>query len=115
MGGIAVDNEGTIGRSEGFNQGAITSSGRCKVGNGFDHLILIGVIGRLESGTSRGGLQLPSFLVGSCEEFLEACPGLVVSWLVPPEFSAAVEEPGLEQDLERNFDKLGKGVGSISG
>ena len=70
--------------------------GCCEVGDGFNRFILIGVIGRLEDGTGRGGLRLPSFLVGCCEEFLEACPGLVVSRLVPPEFAVVIEESGME-------------------
>ena len=115
MGGIAVDGEGTIGRIEICGQVAITGSGRRKVGNGFDHFILIVVIGRLESRTGRGGLRLPPFLVGSCKEFLEACPGLAVSWLAPPEFAVVIEDPGLEQELESNCDDLGRGVGRISG
>ena len=84
VGGSAVGSEGTIGCSEICDRGTITGSGRHKVGNGFDRFILIGVIDQLESGTGRGGLQLPTFLVGSCEELLEACPGLVVSWPAPP-------------------------------
>ena len=45
MGGSAVGGEYTIGRSESCNRGAITGSGCRKVGDGFDRLILIGVIG----------------------------------------------------------------------
>ena len=72
MGGSAVGGEGTIGCSESCNRGAITGSGRLKVGDGFNRLILIGVIGRLigvigrlEYGTGRGFLRLPPSLVGS--------------------------------------------------
>ena len=53
--------------------------------------------------------------MGSCEEFLEACPGLVVRWMAPPEFAVLIEEPSLEQELESNCDDLGRGVGRISG
>ena len=53
--------------------------------------------------------------MGSCEGFLEACPGLVVSWLLLPEFAFFIEESGLEQDLESNCDFLGRGVGCVSG
>ena len=41
----AVGGECNIDRSESCNQGAITGSGCCKVGNGFDRFILIGMIG----------------------------------------------------------------------
>ena len=75
----------------------------------------MGVIGRLEYGTGRGGLQLLPFLGGSCKEFFEACPGLVVSWLAPPEFVVVIEESGMEQELESNCDNLGRGVGRVSG
>ena len=74
MSGSAVSGECTIGRSESCDRGVITGSGCRKVGYGFDHFILIGVIGclmgvigRLEDGTGRGGPRLPPFLVGSCE------------------------------------------------
>ena len=56
MGFSVVGGEGTIGRSEICDQGAITGSCRCKVGEGFARLILIGVIGQMEDGTVRGGL-----------------------------------------------------------
>ena len=115
VGVSAFSGEGTIGCSERCDRGTITGSGRCKVGDGFDRFILIGVIGRLESGTGRGGLRILPLLVDICEEFLEACPGLVMNWLAPPEFSVVIEEPGLEQEMERNCDDLGRGVGRISG
>ena len=73
------------------------------------------MIGRLEDGTGRGGLRLLPFLVSSCEEFLEACSGLVVKSLAPPEFAVVIEESGLEQELERNCNDLGRGVGHVSG
>ena len=115
VGGSVVVGEGTIGCSDSCNQGAITGSGRCKVGNGFDRFILIDVIVRLESGTGRGGLRLPPFFVVSCKEFLEACPGLVIRCQAPPEFVVVIEDPGLEQELERNCDDLVRGVGRIYG
>ena len=69
-----VGGECTIGRSESCDRGAITGSGCCKVGDGFDRFtlicvigLLIGVIGRLEDSTGRGVLRIPPFLVGSCE------------------------------------------------
>ena len=43
--GCAVGGEGTIRCSESCDQRAITGSGRCKVGDGFDRFILIGVVG----------------------------------------------------------------------
>ena len=52
--------------------------------------------------------------MGSCKRFLEECPGLVVSWLLPPDFTVVIEEPGLEQDMERNCDDLGRSVGHVS-
>ena len=73
------------------------------------------MIGQLEDGTGRGGLLLTPFLLGSCEKFLEACPGLVVSWLAPTEFAVVIEETGLVQVLESNFDDLVRGVWSFSG
>ena len=76
---------------------------------------LIGVIGRLEDGTSCVGLRLPPLLVGSCKKFLEACPGLDISWLAPPELAVVIEEPSLEHELEGNSDDLGRSVGPISG
>ena len=60
-------------------------------------------------------MQLPPFLVGICEELLEACLGLVVSRLAPPEFAVVIENSGLEQELESNGDDLGRGVGRVSG
>ena len=54
-------------------------------------------------------------MVGSCEKFLEACPGLDVSWLAPPELAVVIGEPGLEHEPEGNSDNLGRGVGRISG
>ena len=45
VGGSAVGDECTIGRSERCDQGVITGSGCRKVGNGFNRLILIGAIG----------------------------------------------------------------------
>ena len=68
----------------------------------------------LEDGTGRGGLRLPPFLVGGCKEFLEACPGLVLIWMAPTEFAVAIEESGLEQDLEGNYDDLVRDVGCVS-
>ena len=53
--------------------------------------------------------------MGSCEELVEACSSLVVSSLAPQEFSVVIEKSDLEQDLERNFDDMGKGVGCVSG
>ena len=76
---------------------------------------LIGVVARLENGTGCGGLRLLLFLVGSGKKFLEACPGLEVLWLVSPEISVVVEEPGLEHELKGNSKDLGRGVGSVSG
>ena len=76
--------------------------------------LLIGVIGQLEDGTGHCGLQLQPLLVGSCKEFLEACPGRVISWMAPPEFVVVIEEPGMEQELERNCDDLGRGLGCVS-
>ena len=76
---------------------------------------LIGIIGRLEDGTGCGGLRLPPFLVVSCEKFLEVCPGLDVSFLVPPELAVVIEDPSLEHELEGNSDNLGRGVGRVSG
>ena len=73
------------------------------------------MIGRLEDGTGRGDLRRPPFLVGSCEKFPEACPGLLVSRLVPPDFAFFIEESGLEQELESNYDDLGRGVGRVFG
>ena len=72
VGVSALSGEGTIGCSERCDRGTITGSGRCKVGHGFNHFILIDLISRLKYGTSCGGLQLPPFLVGSYEDFLEA-------------------------------------------
>ena len=122
MSGSTVKGECTVGCSERCNLGVIICSGYCKFGDGFNRFILIGVIGclmgvigRLEDGTGSGGLQLPPLLVGSCKEFLEACPGLVVSWLAPPEFAVVIEESGLEQELESHYDNLGRGVGRVSG
>ena len=100
----------------------ITGSGRHNVGDSFDRFFLIGVIGRLigvigrlEDGTGCGGLQLMLLFVGSCEEFLEACPDLVVTWMTPPYFVVVIEEPGLEQELVGNCDDLGRGIGRVSG
>ena len=76
---------------------------------------LIGVVARLENGTGCGGLRLLLFLVGSGKKFLEACPGLEVLWLVSPEISVVVEEPGLEHELKGNSDNLGRGVGHVPG
>ena len=73
------------------------------------------MIFRLEDSTGRGGLRLPPLLVGSCEEFLELCPGFVVSRLAPPDFAVVIEESGLEKDLESNCDNLGRDVGRVSG
>ena len=73
------------------------------------------MIGHLEDGTSCGGLRLLPFLVGSCKEFLEGGTGLFVVLLALPEFAAVVEDYGMEQDLERNGDKLVRGVGRVSG
>ena len=42
--GSAVGGECNIGRSESFDQGAITGSGCCQVGDGFNRFILIAVI-----------------------------------------------------------------------
>ena len=70
VGGSAVGSEITIGHSESCDQGAITGSGRCKVGDGSYRFILIGVIGHLEDSTGLGCLRLPPLLVGSCKEFL---------------------------------------------
>ena len=75
---------------------------------------MIGVI-LLEDGTGRGGLRLLPFLVVSCEKFLKACPGLVISRLEPPEFAAIIEKSSLEQELKRNCDNLGRGVRCVFG
>ena len=53
--------------------------------------------------------------MGSCKEFLESCPGLVVSRLAPPEFAVVIENSGLEQELESNCDDLGRSVRRVSG
>ena len=113
--GSAVGGECNISCSESCYWDAITGSGCRKVGDGFDRFILIvvigwliGVIGQLEDGTSRGGLWLLPFLVGSCEEVLEEFPGLVVSRLAPSEFSVVIEESVLEQELESDCDNLGR-------
>ena len=45
VGGSAVGGECTIGRSESCNRGAITGGGYHKVGDCFDHFVLIAVIG----------------------------------------------------------------------
>ena len=75
---------------------------------------MIGVVARLENGTGCGCLQLPPFLVGSGKSFHEVCPGLDVRWLELPELAVVVEETGLEHDLKRNSDDLGRGVGRVS-
>ena len=73
------------------------------------------MISHLEDGTSCGGLRLLPFLVGSCKELLEACTGLFVVLLAPPEFAVVIEYSSLEQELEINCDKLVRGVGRVSG
>ena len=73
------------------------------------------MVGRLEDGTGCDGLRIPPLLVGSCKKILEACPGLDVSWLAPPELAVVIEYPGLKHELEGNYDDLGRGVGRVSG
>ena len=57
----------------------------------------------------------PSILVGRFQKFIEACTGLDVSWLEPPDLSVVIEEPGLEHKLEGNSGDLGRGMGRVSG
>ena len=91
VGGRAVYGEGAIGGSESCYRGAITGCGRREVRDGFDHLVLvdvvgrmIGVVDRLENGAGCGRLQLSSFFVGRCVKFLEVGRGLDVRWLAFP-------------------------------
>ena len=75
---------------------------------------LIGVVGRLENGTSCGCLRLPPFLVGGGEKFLEVGPGLEALWLASPELAVVVKETVLEHELKSNSNDLGRGVGRVS-
>ena len=72
------------------------------------------MVARLENGAGCGCLQLPPFLVGSGETFLEVCPGIDVRWLASPYLSVVVKETGLEHELKGNYDDLGRGVGRVS-
>ena len=91
VGGRGVGGEGAVGRSESCYRGAITGRGRREIRDGFDHIVLVGVVGkligvvaRLENGAGCDRLRLTPFLMGRGEKFLEAGPGLDVRWLASP-------------------------------
>ena len=89
--GRSVCGEGAVGGSEICYQGAITGCGRREVHDGFNHFVLVDVVGRLigvvaqlENGAGCCRLQFTPLLVGRGEKFLEVGPGLDVLWLALP-------------------------------
>ena len=55
VGGGAVCSEGAVGHSESCYRGAITGRGRCKIHDGFDRFVLVGVVSRLIGVVARLG------------------------------------------------------------
>ena len=120
VGGRAVGGEGTVGRSESCDRGAVTGRGCPKIHDGFDRFVLvevvgrlIGVVARLENGSGCGRLRLTPFLVCRGKKFLEAVPGLDVRWLVSPYLEVVVKKTSLKHELESDSNDLGWGVGHV--
>ena len=53
--------------------------------------------------------------MGSGETFLGVCPGLDIRWMALSQLAVIVEETGLEHELKRNSNDLGRGIGRVSG
>ena len=73
-----------------------------------------GGVGGLETGAGSGDLQLPPFLVGSCEEYFEGGPGLICRVLAAPNISVVEEQTSLKHKLVSDGDDLLGSVRSLA-
>ena len=67
----------------------------------------------MENGDGSGDLRLPSFLVGSCEEYFEGGPGFICRVFATPNLAVVEEQASLNHELVGDGDKLIRSVGSL--
>ena len=71
-------------------------------------------VGGLDTGAGSGDLQLPPFLVGSCEEHFEGVPGLIYRVLAAPNLAVGEEKTSLKHELVGDSNDLLGSVRSLA-
>ena len=104
-----LGSESAVGDGNSRYRGTITGSGRGKIGDCVDCVLLVGVVGGLETSAVSGDLSVTPSKVGCNEVHLEVCPGLFGRMPLLPDIKVVDEEA----ELEGNIDHLLEGIGSI--
>ena len=115
MTGRELGSEGAVCCGESRNGGAITGCNFGEVGDSLDRVLMVyGGVGGLETGAGSDDLQLPPFLVGSCEDYFEGGPGLICRVLVAPNLAVVEEQASLKNELVGDGNNPLRSVRSLS-